>query len=146
MKKPINIKSIKRKSDYIAVKQDGMDIIRVSNHLPDAKRLLNGSVTGKCKNVYLIFRKSMIDETTKDGAELAALIRLKESDNANERKLGEITLNNYIVEIGKKAKKGMNYRIIEGNSNDETKKAVNDVIKMLKTSAFVPLKFIDLAE
>jgi len=146
MKKPITRKYIKKQSQYIPVNPDGMDVIRVSNHLPTSKRLLNGSLTGKCKNVYLILRKSIIDETTKDGAELAALIRLKESDNANERKLGNITLNNYIVEIGKKTKKGMNYRIIEGNSDAEIDTAVEDVKTMLKTSAFVPLKFIDSAE
>jgi len=142
MKTPITRKSIENQSDYIPVRRDGRDIIRVSNHLPTAKRLLSGSVTGKCKNIYLIFRKSMIDETTESGAELATLIKLKESSNADERKQGEIVLNNIIVEIGKDAKKGMNYMIIDGSNKDEVRKAIDDVKNMLKATVFVPLKYI----
>jgi len=146
MKKPLTRKSIENQSDYIPVKRDGRDVIRVSNHLPSAKRLLSGSVTGKCKNVYLIFRKSMIDETTESGAELAMLIRLKESNNADERKQGEIALNNLIVAIGEDAKKGMNYRIIEGSSKNDVRKAVDNAKNMLKTSVFVPLKYIAMTD
>jgi len=146
MKKPITLKSIERQSQYIPVKRDGRDVIRVSNHLPAAMRLLNGNLTGKCRNVYLIFVKSIIDETTKNGAELAILIRLMESNYANEREYGEITLNNFIVEIGEDAKKGMNYRIIDGNSDGEINQNVNDVKKMLKTSGFLPLAYIDMAD
>jgi len=130
------------RSDYIAVKRDGRDIIRVSSHAPTPPRLLRGEKTKYCTNIFLIFVKNTIDETGKNSADLAKFIRLKESDNANERKLGEIALNNYIVEIGENAKKGMNYMIIEGNSDDEIDTAVEEVRAVLKTSVFVPLKYI----
>jgi len=134
------------RSEYIAVKRDGRDVIRVSGHAPTPPRLLRGEKTRYCKNIFLIFVKNAIDETGENSAELAKFIRLKESDNANERKLGEIALNNYIVEIGEYAKKGMNYRIIEGNSDDEVDTAVEKVKAMLKTTVFVPLKYIAMAD
>jgi len=146
MKKSICRTLTAGQSEYIPVKQDGRDVIRISGHAPTPYRLLRGKDTMHCKNVYLIFAKNMIDETRESGAELAKFIQLKESDNANERKLGEIALNNYIVSIGEDAKKGINYRIIEGNSDDEINKDVNAVKNMLKTTVFVPLKYITVAD
>jgi len=134
------------KSEYMAVKRDGRDIIRVSNHTPNPFRLLRGEKTKHCKNVYLIFMKNIIDETRENGAELATLIRLKESSDTEKRELGEIGLNNLIVRIGEDAKKGMNYRIIEGNSDDEIDTAVEEVKAMLKTTVFVPLKYIAMTD
>jgi len=56
---------------------------------------------------------------------------------------GETDLNNWMVEIGNDAKKGMNYQIIDGNSGHEIDTAVEKATNMLKTSIFVPLKYID---
>jgi len=146
MKKSIFQMLREGRSDYILVRRDGRDVIRVSGHAPSPSNLLRGEKTRYCKNVFLIFVKNMIDETGENSAELAKFIRWKESDNANERKLGEIALNNLIVAIGEDAKKGMNYRIIESNNDDELKKDVNQVRDMLKTTVFVPLKYIAMAD
>jgi len=146
MKKSIFQTLTAGQSEYIPVRRDGRDVIRLSDHAPTPFRLLRGEKTRYCKNVFLIFVKNMIDETGKNSAELAKFIRLTESDNANERKLGEIALNNYIFSIGEDAKKGINYRIIEGYSDYEIDTAVEKVKAMLKTTVFVPLKYIAMAD
>jgi len=93
MKKSIFQMLREGRSDYIPVRRDGRDVIRVSGHAPSPSNLLRGEKTRHCKNVFLIFVKNMIDETRENSAALAKFIRWKESDNANERELGEIALN-----------------------------------------------------
>jgi len=138
MRKSIFQMLIDGESAYIPVKWDGSDVIRVSGHMPNPKRLLKGRITAKCKNVYLIFVKNMIDK--KSG--LAKLIHVMGLNNPEIKMCGETDLNNLIVEIGKDAKKGMNYQIIEANSDDEIDTAVKKAKERLKTTVFVPLKYI----
>jgi len=64
--------------------------------------------------------------------------------NIKKSSTADFRLNNLIVAIGEDAKKGMNYRIIESNNDDELKKDVNQVRNMLKTTVFVPLKYISI--
>jgi hypothetical protein len=129
-------------SIYIVVKKDGKDVIRVSGHLPKPANLLKGKQTKGCKNVYLIFVKSAINLTRNNGSKLALAIRLMESKDADERKRGEIYLNNLVAGIGADTQKGTNYLIIDGNTELEIDNAVKIVKQMLKTSVFKPLKHI----
>jgi hypothetical protein len=142
MKESISDKLKKQKSIYIPVNSIGDIVIRVSNHFPVAERLVKERVTRKCKNIYLIFVKNMVDKSRKNGVKLANLIRLTESTDDELRIQGEVDLNNFIVKIGNDIQKGMNYKIIDGNSEYELKKAINDVKNMLKSSNFIPLKHI----
>jgi predicted house-cleaning noncanonical NTP pyrophosphatase (MazG superfamily) len=142
MKKTVSQLLSEIDSVYVPVRNNCRDIIRISGHPPAPNRLKNGEYTKNCKNVYLIFVKSLIDETWEDDAELAELIQLIESNDPEEKKHGDICLNNWIVEIGNKANKGMNYLIIDGNSEYEIDATVEKVKKMLKTSAFIPLEYI----
>jgi hypothetical protein len=142
MKKIISLLLNKaNKSTYLPVKKDGRDVIRVSGHLPTAANLRAGKKTKDCKNVYLIFVKSMFDVTHKNSAKLAELVKLIDSNDPAEKKLGETRLNDLIVEIGYDANKGMNYMIIDGNSNYEVRETVKAVTRTLKTSVFVPLEY-----
>jgi hypothetical protein len=127
-------------SVYINVKRGGDTVIRVSNHLPVPERLVSGSKTKKCDNIYFIFVKSKIDISRKSGARLATLIQLKESKNETEKLQGEAELNNLIVKIGNDSNKSVNYMIV--NNPGEADAVVEDVKKMLKTSVFVPLQHI----
>jgi len=144
MKKSIfrKLKSIDKDSIYIPVKRDGRDVIRIGSHLPDPRNLFSGSVTGKCENIYLIFVKSKINEKRQGGIKLSQLIQSIESNNPKERIKGEIELNNLLVKMGNDIQKGINYQIIDGNTERETEKAVDNVMKMLKTGVFAPLRYI----
>jgi hypothetical protein len=142
MKKTISQRLIDGESIYISAKKDGSAVIRVSGHLPTSANLFYGRVTKNCKDVYLIFVKSVIDVTLESGKRLASAIHLIESRDPKEKKLGEIRLNNWVVSIGDGAGKKMNYLIIDGNSEHEIKAAIKAVTKMLKTSVFKPLKHI----
>jgi hypothetical protein len=129
-------------SVYISATKDGSGVIRVSGHLPDPDKLCIGDVTKNCKNIFLILvRSQIVAQIRRDGAKLAELVRSIDSNNPVEKKLGEMRLNNLIAEIGYDAKKGMNYQIIDGNSEHEIKAAIKAVTKMLKTSVFKPLEY-----
>jgi len=143
MKKSVFQRFIDHGSAYIPVRKDGHDIIRVSSHIPTSTVLFNGKMTGKCKNIYLIFVKNGIDKTKIGGIKLAQLIKLIESNNPEEQIQGKTELNNILVNIGDDLKKGINYQIIEGNSKYEIDKATNNAQKMLKTTIFKPLKYIN---
>jgi len=68
MAKSIIQKITENGTAYIPVKKDGKDVIRVSDHAPNPYRLRSGADTKHCKNVYLIFVKSMIDKTRESSA------------------------------------------------------------------------------
>jgi len=146
MKKSI-IQTIIRKlidngSAYVPVKRDGHEVIRISNHIPTPENLFRGRITGKCKNVYLIFVKSMIDEKRQSGIKLKRFIQFIESTDSEEKIQANIELNNFLFQIGNEVKKGINYQIIDGNSGHEIEQAIDNAVKMLKTTVFVPLKYI----
>jgi hypothetical protein len=129
-------------STYIPVKIDGRDVIRISGHLPTAANLRAGKDTKNCKNIFLIFvRNRIVSQIWGEDRTLAKLLRLIDSDDPAEKKCGEIDLNNILVCIGKEAGKGINYKIIDGNSDYEVKETVKAVTRTLKTSVFVPLKY-----
>jgi len=145
MKKSIikKLKSVDKDSVYIPVKQDGHDVIRVGNHLPNPKNLFDGEITEKCKNIYLIFVKSKIDKKREDGIRLARLIHLIESNDPKEKIQGKTELNNLLVKMGNDIQKGINYQIINGDSDYDIKKTTNNIHKMLKATVFTPLKYIN---
>jgi hypothetical protein len=129
-------------STYLPVKKDGRDVIRISGHLPTAANLRAGSDTKNCKNIFLIFvRNRIVSQIWGEDRTLAELLKLIDSDDPAERKRGEIDLNNTLVCIGEEAGKGINYSIIDGNSNYEVIEAIEAVTRTLKTSVFVPLEY-----
>jgi len=146
MKKTVSQLLSEIDSAYVPVGKDGKNVIRVSGHPPDPVRIKEGKYTKNCENIYLIFVKSLIDTAWQDDAELEKLIRLIESSDAKERARGKADLNNWMVEIGDEAKKGMCYQIIDGNCRRDIDTAVENAAKMLKTSVFVPLKHIVTAD
>jgi hypothetical protein len=142
MKKTIIQQLDDNDSVYIVATKDGSCVIRVSGHLPDPEKLRDGGVTRNCKNIYLLLVKNFMDKTQEENVQLARLIELKESCNIEEKMQGDVELNNWIVEIGNNAKIGMNYLIIDGNSEHEIKATIKTVMKKLKTTIFIPLKYI----
>jgi len=124
-------------STYIPVDKNGYNVIRLSNHIPTSENLFRGKITGKCKNVYLIFVKSKIDEKRQSGIKLKRFIQFVESNNLQAK----IEFNNLLFKIGDDVKKGINYRIIDGNSKQEIEEAIDNAVKMLKTTVFRPLQY-----
>jgi hypothetical protein len=79
-------------------------------------------------------------QTRKDSAKLEELVALIDSNDSDEKIRGEVYLNNTLVWIGEDAGKKVNYRIVD-NLN-EVDAVVEEVRRMLRTSAFNPLKYI----
>jgi len=142
MMRTIMRKLVKDGSTYIPVDKNGQEVIRLSNHLPTPKNLFRGKITGKCKNIYLIFVKSMIDKKRQSGFDFMRIIQLIESNNPKQKTRAETKLNNFLFGIGNDIKKGINYQIIDGNSEREIEEAIDNAVKMLKTTAFSPLQYI----
>jgi hypothetical protein len=147
MKKTVNQLLNKIDSAYIPAAKDGSSVIRISGHLPDADRLRDGDITKDCKNIYMIFVRSLIAvQTRSDDAQLSELVALIDSNDPAKKKRGATDLNNILVWIGEDAGKGINYQIIDGNSNNEIKSTVKTVTKTLKTSVFKRLEYINIIE